>query len=599
MENIFCEFCKHEFNSDEVTLSILTKGIIVLAGRNKTALGLSCINPDCQQTLFMITPNNNFLQQCEEFLRDNPSLTYPAIRKDGASFADSFVYPKYKYSVPWFYFDDNSEIYESFEIFPVRFGNSDEERDNLASQLDHYIHRDPHFENTMCSYVPDWYWIPASRPRSRALLFREDQLMDLLKLENESGEKIFPRYLHMNKQQLALEKLSASQSYSYLKAGEKWDQDQEDVTDQKDLEDQEHKIQHPEGIIIGKISYVGPTEDGDERFINILRNAGNSTFLEILTTDPGLLDISLASPINDLIHKFSKVKYPYLDKTKPFDLLNIDHQLINQSEKEHLERVQKIQENVTSSTVQDWLSQNIDNFIANYERISSETDFNYAALWELIKKNIFWLFNHLDEETRKKRFAFYMEGAKYIFVFDGGDRVIVDEQEGFNCLNYLVRNKFSFVRVTDFEILNRRFIVGENKEAYDLKDANTYPDDFGISQDILDDTAIKEYRKKIQELKIKLQDYNLRREEKYITRDQLKKLEKEYKKVTYKGKSKTFSSNLDNIIKKHKANIKYSLAHLADKKGGKEIAEHFVFSLIGLGTPHVSYSPNPDIDWYL
>ena len=303
MHNIYCSFCEHEFNRDEVALSVLTKGIIVLTGREKTAMGLSCLNPACQETLFMIVPSKDFLPQFEEFLRDPPSLTYPTHSENGSSIADSFVYPKYKYYLPWLYFDDDADIFSSFDIRKEFFGNTVGERDILRSSLNDDLDG-PDFENFMCSYVPDWDWIPASRPQSFALWFREDQLMDLLKLENEYGEKIFPRYLHMNKQQLAIEQLSASQSYDYLKAGKIWDVPQED------LADQEHKIQPPEGIIIGTISYAGPTkipytEIDAQRFINVLGSAGNSTFLEILTSDPGLFDISMSAPFSTLLYRFS------------------------------------------------------------------------------------------------------------------------------------------------------------------------------------------------------------------------------------------------------------------------------------------------------
>ena len=599
MHNIYCSFCEHEFNRDEVALSVLTKGIIVLTGREKTAMGLSCLNPACQETLFMIVPSKDFLPQFEEFLRDPPSLTYPTHSENGSSIADSFVYPKYKYYLPWLYFDDDADIFSSFDIRKEFFGNTVGERDILRSSLNDDLDG-PDFENFMCSYVPDWDWIPASRPQSFALWFREDQLMDLLKLENEYGEKIFPRYLHMNKQQLAIEQLSASQSYDYLKAGKIWDVPQED------LADQEHKIQPPEGIIIGTISYAGPTkipytEIDAQRFINVLGSAGNSTFLEILTSDPGLFDISMSAPFSTLLYRFSKVKNPFLGEAKHFDLLNVDLEIINQTEKdkEHFARIQKIREKATSPYVQDWLSQNIDSFIADYERIQANIDYCYADLWTLIRREAARLYKHLDKKTRKEKHAFYLKGEMYYFVFDGGDEVPMQDQAGLRCLHHLIKNKQINISVKEFEIIYRSF--GEFIELKDVDDKKLklHEDFFGPSQEIIDDQGIMDLNEKIQRLKNQLEHENLIRDERPKILRQIKTLEKEFKKITYGGKSKTFSTELNNLIKKHKGNINYSLTKLAKIKGGKKIAKHFHFSLYGLDTPHFRYYPHPDIDWYL
>ena len=133
----------------------------------------------------------------------------------------------------------------------------------------------------------------------------------------------------------------------------------------------------------------------------------------------------------------------------------------------------------------------------------------------------------------------------------------------------------------------------------DDKKLKLHEDFFGPSQEIIDDQGIMDLNEKIQRLKNQLEHENLKRDERPEILRQIKTLEKELKKITYGGKSKTFSTELNNLIKKHKGNIIYSLAKLAEMKGGPKIAKHFYCSLSGLDTPHFRYYPHPDIDWYL
>ena len=282
--------------------------------------------------------------------------------------------------------------------------------------------------------------------------------------------------------------------------------------------------------------------------------------------------------------------------------------------------VKKIRENSTTPAVQDWLTDNIDEFIVDYERISSYAGFSYAGLWRIITRNVKRLSFHLDIELRKvAKYAFYKEGEYFTIIFNSSTPVRIKEQVGLGYLHYLVVNKYEFVGCRSLENLGGIIILnngdelvvddddmqfregkGEFFEDIDTNDHNnlsTREDIDGIPDYKIDEEAKADTVKRIDELKI----------QKKTKKDSGKKTEIQEEidflnnylgESTANKKPQPFST----VSKQKKTaignSIKNSIKSLRKKDGGPPIADHFKKFLSSLYSDKLHYSPSPDIDWH-
>jgi hypothetical protein len=616
MKNIFCNFCGHAHTQDEVILSVLLKGFVSLMGVHDGAFGLSCINPECEKTFFGRANEREFKWFVDNFIT-NPFVFYPVDREHPEKVTETKAYTTYGYHVPSFYFDADNEIFTSYMIpyFPL-----DSHQETLEGQENEILsaYKNPKFNNFWCSFLPGF--MPPVQPQSMAIWFNRKDLLSLLEIENFHRMRVFPRYIPINSHYEKAEQLSASHSIS-LKIG------LGDIgSDLDEVLSRLQQIKPLEGIIIGNLKYaetsIKPETYGLHKIINELGTAGNQFFLDILTTDPTLFGGTGIDPFSIFLRRVLKVDNPFLDDSKPFTLTNIDYEKIdNQDEEEkHSASVKKIRDNSTTPAVQDWLTDNIDEFIVDYELISAYAGFSYAEIWRIIKRHVKRLSFHLDIELRKiAKYAFYKEGEYFTIIFNASDPVRIKEQIGLKYIHYLVLNRHEFVWSRHLENLGGIVVLPNEEEVEDDDDLQYREGKSGGQFDDLDTTELGNLsiRKDIDGLP----DYKIDKKSIAVTLTLIKELKTRKKTERDFGKKAEIQKEIDflnNYLGESTANkkpqpfstvskqkktaignsIKNSLKSLHDTDGGPPIANHFKKFLSSLYSDQLRYSPTPDIDWH-
>jgi hypothetical protein len=263
--------------------------------------------------------------------------------------------------------------------------------DFFEDELSHYMGENPQLqEKYLCPYIP--YGEPPMEPYFSIWWFREDQIDNLVKIENDEELRIFPRYIH--------------------------------------------KISEIENIDRFCWNYYFP-----EGQVNRDKTRLPYDFVDILTAEPSPIELPI---INLSSYEFLwKTPHPFENNGVPRSLIDVDTGQFQKPKKTFVfdEIAGDVKDYFEKGYGLNFINENYEAFIKEYIELSQSLSFSYALIWELKKKYIKPLHEQMHKEARSKaRYAFYSEGPTWTITFDGKTLRGL-RGKGFEYLHHLVSNK--------------------------------------------------------------------------------------------------------------------------------------------------------------
>jgi transcriptional regulator with PAS, ATPase and Fis domain len=210
-----CSECSHELSPQDFSLSVLEYGFIFLSGSNDVLIGIHC--PECNKTAIN-RYDREYANELKEILfhksLDNSKSIEPSFKYH--SFPFVFDYHESIHGIHYFqkqilknhidsvtepdffvdeYFKNQSDNIENEpDALEIGFFDSIIDIKNKPDDLE-IKSSIPDLKNTYCSY----YWgDEAIGPVFAVYWFSEGNIESLVKLENDTGLRVFPRYTFYN-----------------------------------------------------------------------------------------------------------------------------------------------------------------------------------------------------------------------------------------------------------------------------------------------------------------------------------------------------------------------------------------------------------------
>lgn len=400
------EDCDQSFNQENIKLAVWLYGVILLTQEeeyksvdvfgfvmeekkpeDKIATGYigitcpKCLNTNIyKSTAEQVKGLRDLLLSWLEIVQEN---------QDRSEKENTITIPStFKYYSP---FVLNREGLDHFEIKEYGFDCPEEDEDYFPDDLTIYIageEIDAHKQ--FCSYIRHSNDVPAGIYTS-ILWFSENDVHKLLKFEKENGVRIFPRYHYHTE---LVRKIDSLLKYNYY-SGKQIDQakiDHEKLS-KKFAQERLEKIKEyaQENNIYGEIQFnqdSGQKTVVEEKQKDLARDptmTGN--FLEIL--------ISAPSPIKSPYGQTPDCCDYLWAKTDPFHNEDLPEKFVSEIESDeiknkakkikerHLKMVDLVQENYTKQYVQEFLKDNLVDFLEQYEEHIQANESSYAHIWRL------------------------------------------------------------------------------------------------------------------------------------------------------------------------------------------------------------------------
>ena len=193
--NFKCEHCGQEFWEDNFNIAAFLYGVFILLGKEREYVGLTC--PNCIKTI-LIKDNSDLVNYTKQNLSSGEHemsfLIYLVREKDdNPDYSQGTVPFGSKLRYHSFVKYDPKQI-PAIKDFDIPYW-SDQLTNNLEDELDYYMGENPQLkEKYLCPYIEGGE--PPMGPYFSIWWFREDQIDDLVKIENDEELRIFPRYIH-------------------------------------------------------------------------------------------------------------------------------------------------------------------------------------------------------------------------------------------------------------------------------------------------------------------------------------------------------------------------------------------------------------------
>ena len=368
-----CPHCGQEFSEEGLNIAVFLYGIFFLVGKEHGYAGITC--PSCLNTIC-------HQDSLENTLRAKEILTGPI------HLGDSEFDPNLRYFSSAEASPNDIPLIGDFNIPYLSHEMNGNEPPSLSERISVYLEDNPHLEEDyLCSYILD-----EKDPAGTFCYvwwFKENEIEKLLKIENDKGIKIFPRYYHRctlieDVDRFCLNYGLFNKSLDDLKNLAKANLDKLEKhavyngIDFDELLDENQDIMNP-----GMIETV-QTEYQRRNDTAILNLTGD--FLNILLADPNPWDFE--GQINRLCKGFWKTKNPFTTVKLPQSLSQFSsHPFKEVGQSEWLQEAKSaILPVLTKEYVQLYLTQNCAYFISEYVVRSKNRAFSYADLWELKNK---------------------------------------------------------------------------------------------------------------------------------------------------------------------------------------------------------------------
>jgi DNA-directed RNA polymerase subunit RPC12/RpoP len=551
-----CDQCDQEFWSDNFNIAAFLYGIFLLIGKEREYVGLTC--PNCLSTI-LVKENSDLVNYTKQNLssaeHEMPFLFYLARDKDDdPDYSQGIIpfCPKLRYhssvrsdpmKIPAI---KNFDIPASFMPLTNDFENEFELTKEEHSELQ---------EKYLCPYLSS-VELPIG-PYVFLWWFRDDQVDDLVKIENDEKLRIFPRYIH--------------------------------------------KISEIENIERFCWDYYLP--DGS---VSKTKTSLPSDFVNILTATPLWSEVPFTKLSS---YEFLwKTPHPFEGNGVPRSLIDVDPTQFQKPKKTFSfdEIASEVQGYLKKGYGLNFISENYKVFIKEYIELANKTIFSYALVWELKEDYLQRLNEHMYKEARSKaRYAFYSEGPTWTIIFDGKTLRGLTHK-GFKYIHYLVKNKVKYFAHIDLDPIDGVTVVDTGKAEVDFKeDDQTHKKG---KQTVDHESMIhgKSYREIKQEWKKLLE--TLEKAKRNDIPNEIKAAQKEYDEFTKfyyeyftkNGKVKKFTKrDIKNIRDRIAKSINEALAEIKeyDPTHDKRIWKHFEDALGGLYRQSIAYRPIDDIDW--
>jgi hypothetical protein len=567
-----CPHCGQEFSAEGIHIAVFLCGIFFLFGKDRGYAGITC--PSCLKTIYHSDSLENIL--------DAKEMLAGPIQLGGYEFDPNLRYFSSAAGSPI-----DIPLIGEFCIAYYRFEVRDNRPVPLSMEIDAYLEENPWIkENCLCSFLADNH-DPAGT-FCYIWWFKEDEIENLLRIENEKGIKIFPRYYH----RCSLIEDVDRFCWKYGLLNKNFDDLKNHVISNR--ESLEKKLIR-EGIDYDQVLDQNPdimTLDHVE-FFQSLYQKHNDTAILNLTGD--FLDILLADPdpwdsegqLNRLCKGFWKTKSPFSRTPLPRSFTSLDQRPFEAMyQDDHRSNIVKtIVANLREKYVQDFLFENYGNFVNNYIDHVKTKNFSYAELWAL-KEHYFNSLNEIvkKETTLKNTNKFYRKDGLWVLSYQG-ETIRLKDLKGFAYMQFLVSktNKdYSYTELHNLFGAEGQIDDGEEKTlGYDelrVTDGRSNIRDKGISRKKL--LKVIRKREKIKEaITYATEMRNAKRV--YRLEAGLSKFDDDYNKLLPKkeGQAKTYEKVADykGVKDKVDRDIKYALKYL--KTIDEKAWRHFRLSI--------------------
>ena len=435
--------------------------------------------------------------------------------------------------------------------------------------------------------------------------FKENEIEKLLKIENDKGIKIFPRYYHRctlieDVDRFCLNYGLFNKSLDDLKNIAKANLDKLEKyavyhgIDFDELLDENQDIMNP-GIIENIQTDYQIRND-----TAILNLPGD--FLNILLADPNPWDFE--GQIDRLCKGFWKTKNPFTTANLPLSLNNFgSHKFKKMAESEWLQQAKSdILPEFTKSHVQTYLMQNYAYFIREYVEIIKDKSFSYADFWSLKEKYLKELHRLLQKQAQlQSENRFYRDDAYWIVSFNDDEKRYGD-LKGLSYIHHLIKNigmKISYFELND--LFNTEPPKSEDEIAQGSDEDLSEGYEFGQKrQRLIDYEGLQKIRNAKNIIKKMMDDAESNGDrEKYLRmKDEYLKVDKATGSYFFKGGGiRSFDDPIDAKRAKDKIDrdIKYALNKI--ETNDEKAFNHFKKS-IRKEEGTISYDPDKMIDWY-
>lgn len=529
-----CDRCGKKISLESFDTAVALYGIFFLFGKDNGYFGTLC--PKCKQTT---------LQK-----RDGPfieSLRERLLYGDGLSMM--YIEPRFRYHSFPNYLDYHEERMPSF------IGNYQKPLNANSGILEEcevdHLFIDDSIEplEKYCSY---FFGDQAIGPMMDVWWFREEEIADVVNIENETGLKVFPRYMRYNDLYPAINTFC----WEYYLS--------QDLIEKLDLP-----------------AWVEVKEKG---------------------LSPAQKEIKKDSDFSNILI----AEQSYLDNTSGD--LNQNKQLALKNSTNHDEMIAEVKSGFGKGYGQDFFDKNYLDFIKTYIEIAQRVDFSFAAVWKLKMDYLDRLYKHIRREVLSKvQYAFFEEPPSWTIIFDGKP-IRSLKGEGFRYMHYLVSRMGKETSVYDlkgFLGIPTEALPSSDKNigldfSCDDAEGNVSNENPGSSgQAIGDKPYLRDLYKREQDLSIELQkaqdDNNLAEQE---------RIRVEIEEITAvihgllrsDGQKQKFRDDNDRLKDNIGVSIKRAVQQLM--KSNEKAGTHFKDAIRPYSNP-LSYKPRNVIKWDL
>ncbi len=596
--------CGQVFNDTNIRLAIYLNGIFFLLKPEKGIIGFTC--PKCQKTITNSASHNDILKIKDQLANYFIDVVVHKQNENGESILipkSSFV-PDLQYHSPFML---KNEIIDELSIGYFTSNHMDDV--STSDQILNYIDEErPELKDWYCSFVGD-----SNKPiyTFRTVCWFDEKIINAcLQYENDHGIRIFPRYHYHTE---LMESVNSLLGYNYF-MGKTFDQAKAD-----------HEKKNSEALEAIK-AYARKT---NQNFENIIEESGvNSTailiqiieqnqeriandpvipgkFLRMLTSKPAPLGNLLTEGVCDYlwseVKPFERRDFPgfFISEIDDLDLKILTHQKL----KNHLKMVDLVQENYTKQYVQEFLKDNLVDFLGKYEDLTRSNSFSYADIWRLKESYLVRLYKStLKGVSDEAPYVMKRDGEDWKIIYNGDSRGLL-KGIGFGYIYHLLENENE--EYYHSELLAVSGTQPATQTDGDKVEYNDAPGQLH-GEPMTSKEGLKKIIKSIKDYQKEIDDCRKVRDEKEIN-SLIKKKDFMYKELlrVYDPKTKRIRYR-QNVDKKKAADsvgnaIKRALTSLAKKH--PEAHQHLFKALDGkhIYRDTLSYRPAPDdrVDWIL
>ncbi len=332
-----CDQCGEVFSSEDLFSAMFSYGLIFLIGKGYGYIGMVC--PKCRKTTLKKGDRNII-----ESLKDQLSSKVGYVEGSDKSKLRYYSFP---YSLD--YHQENIPNPIGSYMKPLSEGSDSLEE----SEVDHLFANDSSgLSEGYCSY---FFGDLAIGPAIAVWWFKEEDIEALVKIENKTGLKVFPRY-------------TAYHSFPETISTFCWKY-------------------HLESDFINKLDLSAfPGIIVPETEVSSKQKEKNSDFLNILNISPYQPDRSFAPPSNSS-----------LDVIQPTSQKSIDKHATVKNKDSHEDMVNALWEDFDKESVQKKLSTLSNRFIYEYIELAQNNDFLFGGLWAFKEKHLKNIYRQIDD----------------------------------------------------------------------------------------------------------------------------------------------------------------------------------------------------------